>query len=225
MNWSDLAVVCIIIGFGIAGLASGLINSVFKIASYFVSIILAIKFYPVVSDLLMKTVLYTNIKASVKNNLAGGMDIPTAGMHNGTGTVIDSLALPKFLKGTLLDGIPDPSRLVDISSITDAISGQLSEIIINIISLILLYIVIRIAFIFLKAILKGIAKLPVFRQVDRLAGFILGLVEGLLTVYILLSVLTLFNASPKFAKVFAAIESSMIAKFFYENNFIINWMF
>jgi len=225
MNWSDVAVGCIIIGFGVAGLASGLISSVFKIASYFASILLAVKFYPLVSDLLMKTVLYTNIKESVKGNLAGGMEIPTAGAQSGTGTIIDSLTLPKFLKGAVLDGLPDPSKLVDISSITDAISGQLSKIIIDIISLILLYIVIRIAFIFLKYILKGVAKLPVFRQVDKLAGFVLGLVEGLLTVYILLAVLTLFNASPKFAKVFAAIESSMIAKFFYENNFIINWMF
>ena len=79
--------------------------------------------------------------------------------------------------------------------------------------------------ILIKFVLQGIAKLPVFKQIDKLGGFALGAVEGLLTVYIVGAVLMLFSAAPYFKPVFESIEASIVAKFFYQNNFIINWMF
>ena len=73
--------------------------------------------------------------------------------------------------------------------------------------------------------LKGITKLPVVKQIDKLGGFALGAVEGLLTVYIVFAILMLFNSSPSFRNVYETIEASKIARFFYENNFIVDFMF
>lgn len=230
MNWTDLVVLAIIFGFGLIGLISGFVYSVFKIASFFISIILAVKFYPAVSDMLTKTGLYSTIKESILKNLflqqkafaegSGGQVQQAA-----AASVIDKLPLPGFIKGALLDAIPNPSQVMRVEEVLDIISGELSAIIISIISLVLLYVLIRIGLAFVKVVLRGVSRLPVFKQIDKLGGFALGAVEGLLTVYVLFAVLMLFNASPQFKDIFDSIDSSTVARYFYENNFIIDWMF
>lgn len=229
MNWSDLAVLGIILGFGIIGMTNGFIYSMFKIASFFISLFISIKFYPVVANILMKTALYTSIKASILKNLL--QQQPQTAKLDGqvkkaaAESIINNLHLPGFLKGTLANQFPDPSKLVDVNSIMDKISDELAKVVISVISLVLLYIIIRIALMLIRFILQGIAKLPIFKQVDKLGGFAFGAVEGLLTIYIICAVLMLFHASTQFKPVFEAVDNSIIAKFFYQHNFIVDWMF
>ncbi|MDD4494215.1 MAG: CvpA family protein, partial [Eubacteriales bacterium] len=108
--------------------------------------------------------------------------------------------------------------------LVDQISTQLANLVCDIISVILLFIAARLAFILLKFVVKGIAKLPVFKQLDKIGGFALGAVEGLLTVYILLAVLTMTSANPKMEKVFKAVDNSLIGHSMYQNNFIVSSM-
>ena len=230
MNWSDLLVIAIIVGFGIIGMVNGFIYSMFKIASYFVSIFISMKFYPAVAKILMKTPLYTNIKASILKSLMlqQQAQAPTVGTHVkqvAADSIINSLHLPGFLKGTLISQMPDPTKLFDLSKIMDMISGELTKVVIDIIGLVVLYIIIRIGLFFLRFILQGIAKLPIFKQMDKLGGFAFGAVEGLLTVYIVFAVLMLFHSAPQFKDFFVAVDNSVIAKFFYQSNFVISWMF
>lgn len=230
MNWSDMLVIGVVLVFGIIGLMNGLIFSIYRIASYFISVIISVKFYPVVAEFMMKTPLYTNIKALILKNLLVQQQAQTPGVNGqvkqaAADTVISSLHLPAFLKGTLISRIPDPSKLIDMTKIMDNISGQLAAIVIDVISLVLLYILIRVGLVFVKFILQGIAGLPLLKQVDKLGGFAFGAVEGLLTVYIVFAVLMLFHTSPQFKGFFDAVDNSSFAKFFYQNNFIIDWMF
>jgi hypothetical protein len=60
-------------------------------------------------------------------------------------------------------------------------------------------------------LLKGISKLPLFKQVNKLGGFILGGAQGVLAIYILCALLVLFNANPKFAGIFNGLGTSMFA--------------
>jgi uncharacterized membrane protein required for colicin V production len=230
MNWSDYAVLAIILVFGIVGLVNGFIFSIFKIASFFASILLSIKFYPVFAEALQKTVIFDSIKASVLKSLTAGKQ--TAAVQAdaqfreaAADSVVNRLPLPDFLKASILQKIPEPSKLVDLNSIMDTVSSEIARVIVGIISLILLYVLIRVALFLARFILRGIAKLPVFKQVDKLGGFAFGAVEGLLTVYILCAVLVLFNSSPQFVQIFQTLDTSLFAKFFYRQNFIVDWMY
>ena len=60
---------------------------------------------------------------------------------------------------------------------------------------------------------------------DKIGGFAFGAIEGLLTVYIIFAFLMLFVSAPVFKGFFEAVETSAIAKFFYQNNLIMDWMF
>ena len=226
MNWSDLLVIGIIAGFGLIGLSNGFILSIFRIASFFVSVLVSVKFYPVVADFLMKTTLYSNIRQSIfKNLMKQQTQAPKTSGTSGAEAVINGLNLPDFMKDMLKQPVQDTSKLVDLTGIVDYISGRLATFAVEMISLVLLFILISVAFTFARFILQGIAKLPLFKQFDKLGGFALGAVEGLLTIYILFAVIMLFNAAPQLSGFFEAMDSSQIAKYFYQNNFIVDWMF
>ena len=100
MNLSDFVVLVIILGFGLMGLKMGFILSIFKIASYFVSIWISLKFYPKVAEILMKTQIFENIKNSIFNNLLKqGALISQAGeqvKQAAANTVVERLPLPEF---------------------------------------------------------------------------------------------------------------------------------
>lgn len=229
MNWSDFLVIIIIGGFGLIGLRNGFIYSMFRLLSFFVSAILSLKFYPIVSSFLMKTFIFTNIKASILKNLLMQQQVQTPKLDSqakqaAAEKIVSNLHLPGFLKGIIQTNLPSPSSLLDMNSIMDAISTELAKVVIDVIALIILYILIRVGLIFLRFIFQGIAKLPVFKQMDKLGGFAFGAVEGLLTLYIIFAVAMLFNTSPQFKEVFNAIDNSLFAKFFYQQNFILSWM-
>lgn len=230
MNWTDMTVLGIITVFGVIGLLNGFIYSVFRVASFFISVTLSLKLYPAVSKIMIKTSLYTNLKASILKNLLNQSTtlIPRIDgevKQAAANQVINKLSLPGFMKGVLVNQMPEPSKLIDVTSIMDSISGELAKLVINVLSLLFLYIAIRLGLRLLRFILQGIAKLPVFKQVDKLGGFALGAVEGLLTIYIICAVLLIFNALPQFRQVYESVDKSIIAKFFYHNNFIVDWMF
>lgn len=230
MNWTDILVIAIIIGFGIIGMKTGFILSVYRVVSFFASIFVSMKLYPKVAQILAKTSFAANIQDNILKNLllqkqTLSPEVNSQVKETAAQTVIEHLKLPGFLKESVKAAVPDVSRVLPVDKVMESISSQLTWIVIQIISLILVYIFVRIALIFLKVVLRGIAKLPLFKQLDKIGGFGLGAIEGLLSVYILFAILMLFNSSPKFVKFFASLDSSIIAKFFYQNNFIINLMF
>ena len=229
MNWSDLLVIAIIVFFGFIGIKNGFIYSIFKLVSFFIAAIISVKCYPILSNILDKTPMFTNVKSGILKNLLQQKEsgIVDQGAQVVAGSVVDGLKLPGFLKEAIKGQLAKENvmGLLDLSSIMDKISDVLTHVVIDILSLVLLYIAIRVGLIFIRFILQGIAKLPVFKQMDKLGGFAFGATEGLLTIYIIFAILMLFVSAPAFKGFFEAVETSAIAKFFYQNNFIVDLMF
>ncbi|WP_024832997.1 CvpA family protein [Ruminiclostridium josui] len=224
MNWADFAVLIIIAVFTFIGLKNGFLYSVFRLLSYILSVIFAVKFYPVLSEILQNTVLYESVKMSVIRGLMKqqGQTVSHAG-DTVAQTVVDGLKLPGFLKDSILEHVQN-SNIFDLTGVINAVGSEIASLVMNILSLILIYVIIRFGLIFAKIIIKTIARVPVFRQLDKTGGIVLGAVEGILAVYVICAVLVLFSAFPKFSSSIEEIEKSMFAGHFYENNFIVSWI-
>lgn len=233
MNWVDIVVIAIIVGLGIVGLKKGLVYSLFKFVSFFISAFLAVKLYPIVANVLSGTKVYTVIKGAIFERLMLQQQSAMPGLNESTKvtakSVIDGLNLPGFVKdmvaNSVVKTIPDISQLVDVSGILDSVSGILAHVIINIISLIVLFIIIKIGLLFVENMIKGVTDLPVIKQADKLGGFALGALEGALIVYVAFAIMMMFNTLPLFQGFFDAVENSALANIIYQNNFIVNWMF
>jgi hypothetical protein len=176
----------------------------------------------------MKTPLYGSINASILKNLLHQQVQSQSTIPGNTSVadgIVNNMNIPGFLKETVKSNIPDFSKLIDVQKIMESVSAELTKMIIGVISLILLFILIRVGMIFAKFLLKGVAKLPVFKQIDKVSGFFLGAFEGVLFVYVICAILAIFNTAAIFKDVFAQINNSVIAGYFYQHNFIIDIMF
>lgn len=231
MNWSDFVVIGIIGAFAVMGLFKGFIMSVYRLVSFVVCVYLSIKLSPVLVRILEKTAVFDVIKSMIVRNLEAwsksAFSSPTV-LPTGTAgaeTILGTMPMPDAFRNSILNNLPSPSELIDINGIVNAIGDGLANMVLSVLCLILLYIVLQLIFAFLGMLLRQIAELPVFKQVNKIGGLLLGALQGFLVVYILFAILTLFNSNPAFAPVFEQLGSSMLASGFYENNIIINFMF
>lgn len=76
-----------------------------------------------------------------------------------------------------------------ISIISDEIIQNIVGRIINILAVVILFILLKLMFSFVVAILNKIANLPIIGLVNKLGGLILGMLNGILTVYLLVLII------------------------------------
>ena len=230
MNWIDFVVIGLIAVFAVVGLFKGFIMSIYKLVAFVVCIFASIKFSPVLAEIISKTSIYDWIKNTIVRNLPligkeAFASSETVSGASGAEALLGTLPLPGFFRKSLLGKLPSASELINTEGIVNAIGDELTKMVVSVLSLIVLYIVLRVILAFMGLLLKGISELPVFKQVNKLGGLILGALQGFLTIYILCAVLMLFNANPRFEPIFNDLGTSLFAREFYENNFIINWLF
>lgn len=222
MNWTDITVLLIIVIFIFIGVSNGFLYSIFRLLSYVIAILAAIKLYPILSGVLEHTALYSSIKASVIKSIEHKAGLSSSGAYSPT-TAVSSLKLPGFLKDSILKDLAGQG-LVAKNRILDAVGDEVAVMAIKILSVILIYLIIRFGLILARVLIKVIARLPVFKQLDKTGGFILGAIEGVLVVYVLCAALILFSAFPKFGSTIDSIQNSRIAYNFYQHNFIVGWI-
>lgn len=228
MNLADIIVIVVIALYALVGYAKGFVFSVFKVASFFVSAFLSILAYPHVSNFLISSVkLDQQFKESIGENISKIITPEQIAKGAGTQPVTDMLnswGIPKPIENMIVDNLA-----VQVSnskeSIVDVLSSSLSVIAVNIISIIAVFIVISIILFFARNIFEGIAKLPIFKQVNKVGGLIFGGIEGLLIVYIVFAILSVFVSFKDLHDVFATINSSVIAKQMFANNLLLIWAF
>ncbi len=95
---------------------------------------------------------------------------------------------------------------------------KLADIVLNAIVHIVVFIGVFIAVRVLVSMTGLVSKLPVIKQANELGGLALGLVEGLIAVWILFAVITAFGSTGWAADALASIGSNGFLSFIYDNN-------
>ena len=97
----------------------------------------------------------------------------------------------------------------------DAISEAARSLSINIIygvTIIVLFIILRIALVFVSAIASKVAELPLLKQVNKTGGVIYGLIRGLLVINVIILILNLIITFEPQGALNEAINSTYLAK-------------
>jgi uncharacterized membrane protein required for colicin V production len=219
----DFAVL-IIMGIGIMrGISKGLVLSVFHMISLLISALLTAKYYPVFSDVLANTKVYER----VKNGIGAVMTKSTVPAVSGNGqeaaeTIVESLSIPKILKPAILKNTSfNVSEVFGFDSIIEQINTSITNTIINVLSIIVLFVTISILLYIVVKIIDNIMKLPVLKTINKLSGGAFGAIKGLLFIYIIFGIISLFTHVEAFASVVNLIDNSIIAKGLYHNNILL----
>ncbi len=222
MNWVLLVVMGIIAVLGFIGLKKGLIKMVFSLASTIVALLVAMLFSPMVAGMMKNNeaiVSFFDEKIGAVVNFTS--EEAQAETESAQESLIDSLPLPETFKESLLENNTAESYIsMQAQNFEEYVCRQISNVIINAIAFVVTLLLAIIALAILCKTLDLLAKLPLLKQINAAAGLAAGVAEGLLVVWILFVILTMFAGTAFGSSALSMIAENPLLDFLYKNNMV-----
>ena len=133
----------------------------------------------------------------------------------------NNIALPDFMQNALDDKLKDINEAKDNMLTTTA--EQTSNLIIKLISVILLFLLVKLGIFLLFRVLELFSGLAPLNFVNRALGIILGIINASIIVYILCAVAVILVPVEYSQTLKEAISRTYLTQFFYNNNFLIKF--
>ena len=206
----DLVIVAILLVNIIIGYKKGLINVIFSICAFLIAIIATLILYKPVSNIIMDK---TNIDEKIKQMIVDDTKKAPEEKENKNNTEIQNY-IENYIQNAA-----DEAKSQATETIADAIAIKGVQVITGII----LFVAIRIVLIALKFITQEIANLPIIKQFNELGGLIYGIANGLIIIYIILTIAFFVISMGQNVDLETTINKTFITKFLYNNNIIVNY--
>ncbi|GAB6107467.1 CvpA family protein [Fusibacter bizertensis] len=229
MNWTDLAVLAIILGSMYFGWKKGFIVAVIEFVKWIASIFIARVFYVQFTDTLVG--IFGDPTAKISKHVSNylyemlGYDpvvskpLEMAQMN----TALTSLKLPQDFEGnikaTLMDNVVNTT-----GGFVQVATDQMSKMVLYGLGFLLLVLLLIVIFGFLQVVGKVISKLPIIKELNHSGGVLLGAIIGLVSVYFIMAMLGYLKTFQWAGDTLAMIEKSKFAIYFYKYN-ILQYMF
>lgn len=224
MNWLVIVVAAILVTFAFIGRKVGFIKTVFSIFSIIIALFLTSTISPYVSKSLRgneKVYEYINEKVEkvVKLKVKEKEKVSLSEQNK----AIDKLSLPDSIKKKLLENKNNDEvyKALKVDNFKEYVNGYITTLVINAIAFIVTYLVVMVILFIICAALNIISKLPLINGLNKTAGLLVGLFEGLLVVWLLCIVLTAFSSTTGGQELFKLIKESQFLSSLYNNNLIL----
>lgn len=206
----DLIIVIVLLLFIFGGYKKGLTGSLMKLLSFIIAVVIALLIYkPVANMIIEKTTIDDNIKTTLSSTLRVEEQSEVKD-ENVSSTIIDNIN----------NEIKDSTNEAKITIIEDT-----TKTIVNIGAGIIVFLIARLILSIISLFVDAIANLPLIKQVDKVGGIIYGILEGIVIIYILLSIISLTSVVWTNNSIVIAVEKSALGSFLYNNNIILNFLF
>ena len=233
MNLLDIAVLAVLVLFVLHGIYRGFLPTLLSIGAYILAWLVAIVLLPVGSNAirsnekLFNTMLYytegSEYVGNVELSKTNINEISTATLND----VFSNADLPYPVAKNIADNIAK-EQFADSGIVTlgDYFNQTIVSLFINILVFLLLFALMRIVLAFIINGIDYAWTLPQLRMADRAIAGGLGLVRGILAVFLLFMLLplVLIVLQGKFKFITDIVNSSITAKFFYKSNFLLGMM-
>lgn len=222
MNWILIAVIGIVAVLGWLGMKKGLIKMVFSLVSTIAALLIAMLFSPVVSGMMKNN---EAVVGFFDEKIGALVDFSPEEAKEETESkqesLIESLPLPETFKDSLLKNNTAESYVsMQVQNFEAYVCRQITNVIINAIAFVITLVLAIIALALLCKTLDLLAKLPVLRQINAVAGLAAGIAEGVLLVWVLFAILTMFAGSEFGKDALAMIGENPLLDFLYKNNLV-----
>lgn len=228
---ADLALLLLIAVLGYFSMKKGFLKSSYGGISGFAALILVFSFHAPFQAYLENSYIgetvRDKIRLSVSNAVSENPETDMQDDDDSTTHIIDSLMLPEFMSSWISDTLKNQKNsFADFKTdLTDGITDIIFPIVMQTLSALFLYLIVRIGLWILFCILKLVIEIPLFGKADRLLGALTGGINALLIIYIAAALVMLLVPSNSTQNVEAGINSTFLFKYFYYNNLITNLFF
>ena len=194
----------------IIGYKKGLINVIFNICAFLISVILTlVLFKPVSVIIINNTEIDSKIRQAIVKNSTS--DLQNDEEENAN-------VLQRYINNNIKN-IENQAKEQVIDSVVDNISQKMVEIFTGIV----LFIMIRIIVNVLKFLLESIANLPIVNQANRIGGVLYGIIKSVVIIYLMLTILFFVVSINSNGLVANMIDTSYVTKILYDNNIIVKY--
>ncbi|MBR4110245.1 MAG: CvpA family protein [Clostridia bacterium] len=247
-NISDLIVILIIALAAFLGYRKGFIKTSFRMVSFIVAIILSMILYKPVAGYIKEHtgvsewIVSTITKEEIINN---NEEIVEEEITNDTEEIDIAEEMRSDTEESLvkeekedekkkiedvLSNLPENVKdYIDadetINKAKEHVAIKIADTIINIMSMIIIYLVAKLLLMIVCFILDGIMQIPVLKQINEIAGLVLGILLGIIQVYTTLAVITFLSSFVEMPGLIAYIKSSLITSVLFEYNLLIALIF
>ena len=231
MNWLLIVVLGIILVTGVVGYYKGLIKTILSMATIILSAVLTSMIAPKVSEILCEN---ESVYGSVYDVLSENLDLSdvTATLAAQTGEkldeatqseILDKVGIPPVVKEIVIDsGNLEKFASENAEKFESYLYNLLANLIINAASYVLVFIAISIILAVVASVLNIISKLPGLKSLNRMAGAMIGVVEGFVIVWIFFILVSVLPGNEFMEKCNSNIEESSVLTYLYDNNIIMN---
>ncbi|MCI5700131.1 MAG: CvpA family protein [Lachnospiraceae bacterium] len=210
----------------VRGFRRGLVRTAISMVSVLLIMTIVSGISPLVSDVLEKqTVIKVKIEEKCEAALEDVLQGRTEPGKSEQISIIEELPIPMLLKEELLE---NNNRVIYDMLSVDTFAGYLAAFLASAIVQILVFLI---SFIAASIILKVItnildlfANLPILGGINRLGGFMLGIISGLLYLWVFFLLITLFGGTEVGAYLLKEIAGDKLLDYLYENNLLMQFL-
>ena len=194
------------------GYKRGLVKVAVKLCALLIAIIVTLVFYKPISNIIIDN---AELDEKIENII----------IENGTKKLEESNEeeSQNFLEN--MQKYVDDTITQTQNEIVENAAKEISVKIISILAIVGLFIVTRLVLILLVLISDLITSIPIIKQFNELGGILYGIISGLAIIYIILAIVYLVASMSASNSILTAIDSSIITKFMYQNNILLNIIF
>lgn len=220
--------VCIVIGIlflvcVLAGWAQGLLRVVVSLAGLVASLVIATYAAPHVSGYLEEK---TQIDEQIADHIVEELQFSDAGQEATKGiqvALIRDLPLPEALKDNILDNNnSEMYQALEVSGVYDYIAKSIAVVILNAAVFLLFTFICRVFFFFLGKSVGSLTKLPIVRSIDKIGGGLLGVMRGVILIWIFFLILSITSTFEWSQEMIVQIQQFMPLKLLYDNNMLLD---
>lgn len=224
----DLVLIGIITASVLVSKRRGFLKSSYTVLSLIISAVLIVTLQQPFTDYLSSSALGQTVRDKVQLQVQGTAEeqMPQINGEEDSETAVkvgEVMGLPSFLMDFLDEKLEKQAEAVETMK-NDALAvltDTVTEVILKIASIILLFLAVRFGVFVLLRLLDIIFKLPLLSGVNSFLGMIVGALNGLLIVYIICAILTLLAPTESLSAISKVVDETLIVKHFYDNNLLI----
>ncbi|WP_455717118.1 CvpA family protein [Anaerosporobacter sp.] len=227
MNWLVIAVAAVLVAFALKGRKTGFIKTIFSIFSIIIAIVLSSAISPYVSKALRSNEkFYNNINDHVEDVVKLKVKDKDKTTVSEQVEAINKLSLPESIKKNLLENKSNSEvyKALQVDTFKEYVNGYITTLVINAISFLITYLVVTVLLVIVCGALNIISKLPIINGLNKTAGLLVGLLEGLLVIWVLCIVLTAFSSTQTSQKLYELIQESQFLSCLYNNNLLLGYI-